>query len=107
MRNANLALRFALELAALAIAAWWGATTGSGVWAWVLAIAAPLLVIVVWGSFVAPKRRFDLPHPARLAVELLVWAAAAAALWDLGHEFLATSFLSVALVSGALNARWS
>lgn len=107
MRNANLVLRFALELAALASAAWWGAVTGEGVWPSILAIAAPLAFIVVWGAFVAPKRKFDLRHPARLAIELLVWLAAAAALWAVGHEFLATAFLAVALVSGALNARWS
>ncbi len=107
MKPANLALRFALELAALAIAAYWGATTGSGVVPWMLAVAAPLAVIVVWGAFVAPKRRIDLPHPARLAIELGVWVAAAAMLADTGHVTLAIAFLVVALASGALNAIWS
>jgi hypothetical protein len=107
MRNANLILRFGLELAALASVAWWGAVTGEGVWPWVLGIAAPLAVILVWGAFVAPKRKFDLRLAARVAIEFLVWLAAAAALWEVGHEFLATAFLAVALVSGALNARWS
>jgi hypothetical protein len=106
VKGANLALRFGLELTALAIAAWWGATVGSGVWAWVLAVAAPLAIAVVWGMFVAPKRRIDLPHPARFAIEVLVWLTAAGALWNLGHEFLASLFLSVAIVSGALNVRW-
>jgi len=107
VKNANLALRFGLELTALAIAAWWGATTGSGGWEWILAILAPLVVIVAWGWFVAPRRKYDLPRPARLGVELLVWLAATAALVDVGHPVLAAVFLVVALTSGALNARWS
>jgi Protein of unknown function (DUF2568) len=107
LRGLNLALRFGLELAALGIAAWWGATAGSGIWAWGLAIAAPLAVIVVWGAFIAPKRRIDLPHPARLAIELTVWVAAAAMLADTSHATLGITFLAIAVASGALNAIWS
>jgi len=107
LKNANLALRFGLELTALAIAAWWGATTGSGGWEWILAVVAPLVVIVVWGWFVAPRRKYDLPRPARLAVETLVWLAATAALVAVGQPVLAVVFLVVSLTSGTLNARWS
>ena len=107
MKNANLAFRFGLELTALAIAAWWGATVGSGGWEWVLAVVAPLVVIVVWGWFVAPKRRYDLPHPARLMIEALVWVAAAAALVAVGHPVLAAVFLVVAVASGLANALWT
>ena len=107
MRNANLALRFGLELTAIGIAAWWGATVGSGGWEWILAIVAPLLVIVVWGWFVAPRRKYDLPKPGRLMIEGLVWIAAAAALVAVGHPVLGAVFLVVALVSGTLNALWS
>ena len=35
---------------------------------------------VVWGLFLAPKRRIDLAKPLRLAIEFVVFGAAAAAL---------------------------
>ncbi len=42
VKSANLAVKFLLELAAFAALAYWGARTGHGAWAIVLAIAAPL-----------------------------------------------------------------
>ena len=53
-----------LELAALAALAYWGAVTpDSTVLKVVLAIGAPLLAALVWGTFVSPKARFEVaPH---------------------------------------------
>lgn len=104
LRNANLALRFLLELGALAAVAYWGWQTGEGATRWLLAIAAPTAVAVVWWLFVSPKAAVDTPRTARLAVELAVWAAAAAAFWAAGHATLGIVFFVVAVVSGALNA---
>ena len=72
MRGANLVLRFLLELSALAATAYWGFSTASGVTQWVLGLGAPALVAVVWGLFVSPKAKIELPHPAQFAIELLV-----------------------------------
>ena len=56
MRAANLALRFLLELAALAGLADWGLHTGSGVGRGsCLAIAAVAAGAVVWGIWCAPE----------------------------------------------------
>ena len=78
VQGANLAVRFlVLELGALAIAAYWGYTTGDGVLRWVLAIGAPLLVAAAWGLFVSPKAKADVPRPARFAIELTILGAAA------------------------------
>jgi Protein of unknown function (DUF2568) len=101
VQGANLALRFALELGAIAAVAWWG----FGV-SWVLGLLAPAAVIAVWWLFVAPKRRFELGHPLRFAVELCVWAAATVALFAAGQPFLAVAFGVAAVASGALNYAW-
>jgi hypothetical protein len=101
--GANLLLRFLLELSAIAIMAYWGWDAGPGAWSWVLAVAAALAVIAVWWLFVAPKAAIDLARPARFAIELGVWTAAAAALWATGHPGLGVAFLAVAVVSGTLN----
>jgi len=80
VKAANLALRFFLELAALAALVYWG----WGV-AWVLAIAAPAAWIMLWATFGSPKARVTLSTPLRIAFEALVFGAAAAALWAAGQ----------------------
>ena len=107
MRAANLGLRFILELSAIAAAAYWGFTTGSGVTSVLLGLAAPAAVIVVWGLFVSPKRRFELPHPLRFAIELAVFAGAALGLIAAGQAVLGVVLAVLAVVSGALNYAWS
>ena len=102
--NANLGLRFLLELGALAAVGYWGWTTGDGVLGALLAVAAVAAVIVVWALFISPKARYELAAPARFAIELGVWLAAGAALWIAGHGALALAFVVVAIASGALNA---
>ena len=81
MKAANLALRFVLELAALAALAYWG-------WGvtWVIAVAAPAAWIVLWATFGSPKARVKLSTPWRIVFEAVVFGAAAAALWAAGQE---------------------
>jgi uncharacterized membrane protein YeiH len=102
LKGANLVLRFALELAALAAVGYWGWDVGGPL----LAVAAVVAVAVVWGLFVAPRRRYDLALPLRLAVELAVWLAAGAALAATGHTALAVAFVVLAVLSGVLNHLW-
>jgi hypothetical protein len=75
VKAANLALRFALELAALAALAYWGWCVS-----WVLAIAAPAAWIALWATFGSPKARVTLSTPQRIVFEALVFGAAAVAL---------------------------
>ena len=61
---ANLALRFALELAALARWVSWGWEPRlDGRVSFALAIVFPLLVAAVWGTFIAPKARVKVSRP--------------------------------------------
>jgi hypothetical protein len=106
LRNTNLALRFLLELSALAAVAYCGWETGDGALRPILAVVFVAAFAVVWGLFLAPKRRIDLADPARLALEFGMWLAAGAALYATDHAGLAIAFVAVAVVSGALNYAW-
>jgi hypothetical protein len=82
LRAANDGLRFLLELSALAAVAYWGWSEHGGILRWVLVVAAPLAIALVWGRWVAPKAKHPTVDPARLGLELLVFGSAVAALFD-------------------------
>jgi len=89
VRAANDGLRFLLELCALAAVAYWGWSEHGGLWRWVLVVVAPLIVAVLWGKTIAPKAKRRVGDPWRLAVELLVFGSAVAALLDADQPVLA------------------
>jgi hypothetical protein len=101
VRIANLALKFLLELAAFAGFAYWGWRVGSGVVAVLLAVAAPAVMIAVWGLFAAPRSTRRLGTSARIPLELGVFALAAVALAVAGRLVLALVF-GVLVVANAL-----
>lgn len=94
----NLALRFLLELAALAGLGVLGAQLSGAV----LAVVLPLVGAAAWGALVAPKAAIAAPEPVRLVVEVLVFAGAAAGLVAADHTALAVVFAAVALVNAAV-----
>jgi Protein of unknown function (DUF2568) len=102
LRAANLALKFFLELGALAALAYWGATSGGGVRAVLLAIVTPAVAIVLWGLFAAPKSRRRLPRGARVPFELFVFALAVVALIAAGSPVAAVVFAVVVILNAAL-----
>jgi hypothetical protein len=100
---ANLALRFVLELVALAALAYWGFHTGrTAIADVVLGLGAPLVAAVVWGAFAAPKSSRRLRGGALLAVQSAVFAAAAIALAAAGQPVLAIAFALVVVVNSVL-----
>jgi Protein of unknown function (DUF2568) len=100
MRPVNLALRFALELAALAAFATWGLHAAGGPARFALAGAAVLAAAAVWGRWMAPTSRHRLADPARLLAEVAFFAAAGAALAVTGRALLGAA-LAVAAVANA------
>ena len=79
MAGWNLALRFGLELAALAAISYSSWTLASGNMRWVLAIGLPILAAIAWGTFNVlndPSRSGEAPVEVvgwiRLVVELMV-----------------------------------
>ena len=107
LKVANLALAFLLELAALAAFAWWGYQTGDGALAkFGLAIGAPLVVAVFWGLFVAPRAVFSLSPVWRLLLAMIVFGAAAIALFVTGLTALAWAFLIIAVLNRIVILVW-
>lgn len=107
VKTANLALRFVLELCALGALAYWGATAKVQMAGRIaLAVAAPLTAAALWGLFVAPHARFDLGSVARLAVELVVFGTAIAALIARERSLLALTLGAVYVINRSLIAVW-
>jgi hypothetical protein len=100
MRSINLALRFALELAALAAFGAWGLHAGGGPVRFAVAAAAVLAAAGVWGRWMAPTSRRRLADPARLLAEVAFFTAAGAALALTGRGLLGAT-LAVAAVANA------
>ncbi len=90
---ANLALRFALELAALAALSVWALETAGGPGGIALAIVLPVLAATAWATLRTPGDdshggRVPVPVPGivRLALEGLLFALAVLALLAAGHR---------------------
>jgi hypothetical protein len=107
LQGANSAVRFVLELSAIAAVAYWGVEAGSGIWGWLLAVGAAALVIAVWALFLSPKATVELAQPLRLGLEFAVFGAAALALAAAGQGALAVVLAVAAAISGTLNYVWN
>jgi hypothetical protein len=104
--GAVLALRFAVELATIAVLAWAGASAGGGLPVRIpLAIGLPVVLMVFWGQLMAPRARRRLAEPGRLVVELIIFLASAAGLAVSGHSLAATIYGIVAVGTAALSRR--
>lgn len=100
----NLALRFLLELSALASLGALGWTRVEGSARWLAVIALPLVFMALWGTFAVPddpSRSGGAPVPVsggiRLTMELGLFALATAALSQGGHPRLAVLLGGVVL----------
>ena len=102
VRGANLALKFLVELGALAAFAVWAASAASGVLSVLLAVLAVAVAAALWGSFAAPRARHRLPTPLRVPFELGFFLLAVAALVALDAIALAAAFAAAVLVNAAL-----
>lgn len=101
LRAGNLALKFGIELAAIAALAYWGASLSGSLLSAVMMVLAPVAMIVLWGRFAAPRASRRLSLPARIPFELTILLLAAVALLAAGADTLA-AVLAVAVVLNAL-----
>ncbi len=98
----NEGLAFLLELAALGFLSWWGFGAGhEGAPRILLGVGTPLLAIVVWALFAAPRARLRPRLALVLVVKALVFGGSAAALYGVGH---AVAAVAMALVTAANTA---
>jgi hypothetical protein len=101
LRTGNLALKFGIELAAIASLGYWGASLDGSVLAVIMMVLAPAAMIVVWGRLAAPRAPQRLSPPARIPLELTILLLAAAALLAAGRDALAV-VMAVAILLNAL-----
>ena len=108
MKNANLALRFLLELCVLAALAYWGFQTGqTTIVRIVLGIGAPLVAVVVWALLGAPKAPWHLKGVWRLLLEVVFFGLPAVALFVVGQHILGIVFALVFILNTILIYTWS
>ena len=99
----NLLLRFLLELCMLGVVGYWGFKTGDGAaMQALLGVGGPLLMAVVWGTFISPKATVKVPAVAWVALQAVLFGAAAVALAHFTSPALAAGFLAVVAANGAL-----
>jgi hypothetical protein len=102
MRAGNLALKFLLELGALAAFAYWGSRTGPTAVNVLLGVGAPLTMAVVWGTWAAPKASRRLAGAPRIVLELTVFALATLALVAARAPVAAAIFAALVVVNAVL-----
>jgi hypothetical protein len=102
VRGANLLLKFLLELSAFAALGYTGARLFDGPVAVLAAVLLPVVAIAVWGLWCAPRPGRRLPTPARIPVELGVFACAAVGLALVGPPVLAIVVAAVMVVNAIL-----
>jgi hypothetical protein len=96
IKNANLALAFFLELGVLVALGYWGLQTGQGTIAKIgLGIGLPVVAVMVWALFGAPKAVWHLNGPWRLILEVVFFGSATLALIAAGLPVLGVAFALV------------
>ena len=102
LKGLLLAVRFALELGALAALGYWGFKAGGTTAARiVLGVGAPIAAIVLWWTFVSPNAPVE-NGVLKAGVEAMVFGSAVFALFAVDRPRLAVPFALVALVDGVL-----
>ncbi|MFD6533983.1 YrdB family protein [Streptomyces sp. NPDC060184] len=103
VRTVNELLAFFVEVVALVAFARWGwHASGNAVLRIVLAVGLPVVAAVVWGMFASPKARYTLPVAGVVAVKVLVFVCAVAALYDRGGTVSALSYAAVVAANTTL-----
>ena len=97
-----LTVRFVLEILLLAAYAVIGTALADGWLGWVLAALLVLVVAVVWGTWLAPKRRVDSPLRVRLVLELALFVVAGVGLAVVGHVLWGVVLVVAEVVAVAL-----
>lgn len=98
-------LAFVCEIVAFGVLAVWGFVAWPFPWNIVLGIATPLAAILLWALFVSPRAVFAVHPFVRAIVELLVYAAATAALWAMGLTWVGLGYAVVAITVGVIAGR--
>ncbi|MCE9644967.1 MAG: YrdB family protein [Chloroflexi bacterium] len=107
LKGLNLLIRFLLELCMLAAVGYWGFKTRSG---WLLkilfGIGLPVLIAMLWGTYIAPKATHPLTGASRLSLELILFASGAFSLFAGGKSNLGWAYAVILVVNEILLKIW-
>lgn len=107
LKMLNLAVRFLLELCMYAAVGYWGFKTQSS---WVLkilfGIGLPVLMAVLWGTFLSPKATRPLSGASFLTLELILFSMGAIALFASDKPTLGWIYIIVLIVNKILLTVW-
>ncbi len=104
---ANKVLSFALELAMLAGFCCWGFFAGGMLWLkLLLGIGVPVVIMVFWGLFLAPRARRRLKNVQGSIVSAALFIASAAALSSCGQSLAAALLAFAAVINMILKLAW-
>jgi Protein of unknown function (DUF2568) len=106
IQNINLAVRFLLELCALAAVGFWGFQTGNGMMKWVLGIGTPIFLAMIWGVFGSPKAMIVVPTPLHIFIEIIVFGIPVIALYAAGKFQLAWIYGICVVINRLLMFLW-
>jgi hypothetical protein len=107
LKSFNLSLAFFLELAMLAAFAYWGFHSGQSTIIKIgLGIGIPLLTAVIWGLFMAPNSSMRLQGAAYLALKLVLFGLAVAALITTSKDTLGIVLGVVVVINTILLYIW-
>lgn len=108
LKMLNLAIRFLLELCMLAAVGYWGFRTQS---TWLMkilcGIGLPVLIALLWGTFLAPKATHPLRGVSFLLLELALFASGAVALFASGKPALGWTYAIVLIMNKILPIMWN
>ena len=89
-------------LVALAVAGWLGAD--GTLLSLALAVALPGLAVAMWGVWTSPRSPHRLPLPWRVAVQVVLFGLAGAALAAVGHPWWGLGVAAISIVDVAVLA---
>lgn len=107
LKGANQLLSFLLELLPLPLLVWWGFSLRARLGIRVLAgLGLPLLCVLVWGRWCAPRSATRLPRFPLMLVELLLMGTAPLLLFVMNEPSAAWIILTLLLVNRVFWVVW-
>ena len=107
LKTLNVLVRFLLELCMLAAVGYWGFTTQSGLTMRIIfGIGPPILLIVLWSLFVAPRAIYPLRGIPHIVLSLILLGLGAVALFASGRADLGWVYAVILIVNQVLLIVW-
>lgn len=100
IKQLNLLVSFLLEITLLIIAGYWGFLQSENVIIkYILAVALPVAIAILWGFFAAPKSKKRLKNPVRTIFKLALFFMAVIFIYQTGHLIWAIGFAVITLLN--------